>query len=197
MPIRRATRRALGREIGCRVRPRITNVLTAAVTRPASSSRSNTVSTCGERWSRFRLTRTSSIICRVPSASVAAIDEPYSTNRPSPRWYQVMLGIREPLGCRPVISADRHTGVSEGKVEQQRSVRDPSEASQSMVGAAPAAIERSSRAGPSPSITASISFLGTGRAGGAPQRRTRSPSYLRSSRRRTRAKMAPAATPSG
>ena len=101
-----------------------------------------------------------------------------------------MLGIGDPSGCRPVTSADRHTGVSDGKVEQQRWCAGPQRpASRSW---APTRRRSSGRAGlgPSPSITASISFLGSVGRAAHPQRRTRRPSYLRSSRRRTRAKKA-------
>src|SRR5947209_286230 len=160
MPTRRAMRRAAWRAIGWRTRPRQMYVFTAAVTRPRSSSASNTVVTRGDMCSRLRLTITSSTICFVPSASVARNDDPYSTNRPSSRWYQVMLGMRVPTGCSPVIRADRHTGVSDGNVETHASVRLPSSWSRARAGALPAAIARSSTAGPRPSITARISFLG-------------------------------------
>ena len=105
-----------------------------------------------------------------------------------------MLGISEPAGWRPVTSADRHTGVSEGKVETQPSVREPSPASQSRVGAMPAAMVESSSAGPSPSTTAMISFLAT--EARRDYRSTRRPSYFWPSRRRTRAHSPPAATAS-
>ena len=103
----------------------------------------------------------SSIICRVPSARVAAKEEPYSTNRPSPWWYQVMPGMREPTGCSPVTIAERQTGVSDGNVETQVSVREPAAASAAIVGARPAAIARSRSSGPRPSTTARTTFFFT------------------------------------
>ena len=125
----------------------------------------------------LRFTSRSSTSWRVPVASIAESDEPYSTIRCSPRWYQLMLGISDPAGCWPVTSADRHTGVSDGKVETHASVRRPSPASQSMVGATPAAFAWSSSSGPSPSITVRISFFG--RSARRPtQRSTRRPSYF-------------------
>ena len=58
-----------------------------------------------------------------------------------------MLGISEPAGWRPVTSADRQTGVSDGKVDTQEFVRQPSPASQSSVGARPASSAVGHRAG--------------------------------------------------
>ena len=103
----------------------------------------------------------SSTICRVPSASVAANDDPYSTNRPSPRWYHVIPGMCEPTGCSPVTSADRQTGVSDGNVETHRSVRDPASMRAAIVGARPAASTRSRSSGPRPSTTARTTFFVT------------------------------------
>src|SRR5438067_3659673 len=56
----------------------------------------------------------------VPAARSAANDEPYSTTRRSPRWYQTRCGIRWTSGCAPVAIDERHTGVSDGKVDVAR-----------------------------------------------------------------------------
>ena len=48
---------------------------------------------------------------------MAPNDEPYSTRRCSPRWYQTRCGISWTSGCAPVAIEERQTGVSEGKVE--------------------------------------------------------------------------------
>ena len=103
----------------------------------------------------------SSTIWRVPSASVAANDDPYSTKRPSPRWYHVIPGMREPTGCSPVTIADRHTGVSDGNVETHASVREPASMRAAIVGARPASSARSRSSGPRPSTTARTTFFVT------------------------------------
>src|ERR671937_2533959 len=74
-----------------------------------------------------------------------------------------MLGMCEPAGCSPVTRALRQTGVSDGKVDTQRSPRQPTCESSPSVGATPRSIARSSRPGPSPSTTARISFFTTWR----------------------------------
>ena len=51
---------------------------------------------------------------RVPAARMAANEEPYSTTRRSPRWYQTRCGIPCTSGCAPVAIDERHTGVSDG-----------------------------------------------------------------------------------
>jgi hypothetical protein len=58
--------------------------------------------------------------CRVPTARMAAKDEPYSTIRRSPRWYQTRCGTWWTSGCAPVAIDERQTGVSDGKVETPR-----------------------------------------------------------------------------
>ena len=70
---------------------------------------------------RFRIE--SLIAACDPSTSVAEKLEPYSTNRPSPRRYQVRPGMNEPSGCRPVAIADRQTGVSDGNDDAQSGCR--------------------------------------------------------------------------
>jgi len=58
----------------------------------------------------------SSSAWRVPAARTAANEDPYSTIRRSPRWYQTRCGIRWTSGWAPVAIDDRQTGVSEGNV---------------------------------------------------------------------------------
>ena len=50
----------------------------------------------------------------------AANDEPYSTSRCSPRWYQTRCGISCTSGCAPVTSDERQTGVSDGNTVAAR-----------------------------------------------------------------------------
>ena len=59
----------------------------------------------------------SRIARRVPAARNAAKDDPYSTIRRSPRWYQTRCGMWWTSGCAPVTIDERQTGVSEGNVE--------------------------------------------------------------------------------
>ena len=56
-------------------------------------------------------------LARARRRATAANDEPYSTIRRSPRWYQTRCGIRWTSGWAPVAIDDRQTGVSEGNVE--------------------------------------------------------------------------------
>ena len=57
---------------------------------------------------------------RVPAASTAPSEEPYSTTRPSSRWYQTRCGIPCTFGWAPVATEDMQTGVSVGNVEIAR-----------------------------------------------------------------------------
>jgi hypothetical protein len=66
---------------------------TAAVTRPASSSASNTVTASAERWRALRLKIVSTSDRRVPAATIAPNDEPYSTSRRSSRSNQTRCGM--------------------------------------------------------------------------------------------------------
>src|ERR687896_18066 len=95
-------------------------MFTAAVTTPASSSASKTVTASGERCSAFMLKIASRIDRAVPAARIAPKDEPYSTSRCSPRWYQTRCGMWWPSGCMPVASDERQTGVSDGNVVTAR-----------------------------------------------------------------------------
>ena len=51
---------------------------------------------------------------------IAAKDEPYSTSRRSPRWYQTRCGISWTSGWAPVAIEERQTGVSDGNTEVPR-----------------------------------------------------------------------------
>ena len=95
-------------------------MFTAALTRPADSSASNTVTAFRERCSSFRLKITSRIARVVPAARIAPNEEPYSTTRSSPRWYQTRCGISCTSGWPPVAIDDRQTGVSDGNVVTAR-----------------------------------------------------------------------------
>src|SRR6186713_3346106 len=66
-------------------------------------------------------------------------------------------------GCAPVASAERQTGVSDGKVEIARRYR-PCSASSPSDGATPRSSVSSSIDGVRPSITIRISFLVAGKA---------------------------------
>ena len=57
---------------------------------------------------------------RVPAFRIAPNDEPYSTRRPSRRWYQTRCGIPCTSGYDPVTIEDTQTGVSDGKTETPR-----------------------------------------------------------------------------
>jgi hypothetical protein len=57
---------------------------------------------------------------RVPAATIAPKDEPYSTKRRASRSYQTRCGIRCTSGCEPVVSEDMQTGVSDGKTDTAR-----------------------------------------------------------------------------
>ena len=88
----------------------------AAGTRSASSAASKIVGVAGLRCA-WHISNTPSLIAwRAPAARIAGNDEPYSTIRSSPRWYQARCGIRCSSGCVPVASDDRQTGVSDGNV---------------------------------------------------------------------------------
>ena len=57
---------------------------------------------------------------RVPAATTAANDDPYSTIRRASRSYQTRCGMWWTSGCAPVAIDDAQTGVSEGNVEIAR-----------------------------------------------------------------------------
>src|SRR6266540_3312685 len=91
-------------------------MFTAAVTRPAPSRDSKSVTALRERCCSFMLKTASRSARVVPAARTAPNDEPYSTSRCSCRWNQTRCGMPCTSGCAPVTSEDRHTGVSEGNV---------------------------------------------------------------------------------
>ena len=57
---------------------------------------------------------------RVPAATSAANEEPYSTSRRSSRSNQTRWGMWWTSGWEPVAIDDAHTGVSDGNVETAR-----------------------------------------------------------------------------
>ena len=132
-------------------------MFTAAVTRPAASSASNTVTAFFERCSSFRLKTTSRIVRVVPAARTAPNDEPYSTRRCSPRWYQTRCGISWTSGCAPVAIDERQTGVRDGNVVTARRY-SPRLIRKRSAGTSSVSTARSSMAGVSPSMTIRTSF---------------------------------------
>src|SRR5919108_103440 len=90
---------------------------------------------------------------RVPAARTAANDEPYSTTRRSPRWYQTRCGTSSMSGCAPVAIEVRHTGVTEGNVVVPRRYV-PASWRCSSAGRRRSSNPRSSIAGVRPSMTA-------------------------------------------
>src|SRR6266508_3988639 len=132
-------------------------MLTAAVTKPASSSDSKTVSARRERCSSFMLKTASRIARAVPAARTAPNEEPYSTKRRSPRWNQTRCGMPCTSGCAPVASDARHTGVSEGNVVTDRRYL-PFSIRKARAGTAPRSTASSSIPGVRPSMTMRTSF---------------------------------------
>ena len=57
---------------------------------------------------------------RVPAATSAPKDDPYSIRRRCSRSYQTRCGMWWPSGCEPVAIEEAQTGVSDGKVESAR-----------------------------------------------------------------------------
>ena len=57
----------------------------------------------------------------IPAARIAPKEEPYSTIRRSPRWYQTRCGMWWTSGCPPVAIDERQTGVNDGNVDTARS----------------------------------------------------------------------------
>ena len=89
---------------------------------------------------------------RVPARRIAANDEPYSTSRCSPRWYQTRCGISCTSGYAPVTIDDRQTGVSDGNTVAARRY-SPARASSASAGAVRRSTASSYIAGVSPSMT--------------------------------------------
>ncbi len=133
-------------------------MFTAALTRPADSSASNTVTALRERCSSFRLKTTSRIARVVPAARIAPNEEPYSTTRSSPRWYQTRCGISCTSGWPPVAIEDRQTGVSDGNVVTARRY-SPSFIRKRRPGTSSVSTARSSMVGVRPSMTIRTSFF--------------------------------------
>src|SRR5436305_8451914 len=94
---------------------------------------------------------------RVPAARSAAKDDPYSTIRRSPRWYQTRCGMWCTSGCAPVGIEERQTGVSDGKVEVARPY-SPCSARKRSAGAWLSSAD-SKVAAARPSMTTRMSFL--------------------------------------
>jgi hypothetical protein len=95
---------------------------------------------------------------RVPAATTAPKEEPYSISRRSSRSYQTRCGMWCPSGCVPVAIEEAQTGVSEGKVESARRYV-PAPARKESEGASPLSTARSKTAGVRPSITIRTSFF--------------------------------------
>ena len=94
-------------------------MLIAAARRPASSSASNTVTASRDEvlaGSSLKIVSRSERI--VPAARMAPNDEPYSTSRRSPRWYQTRCGIP----CTSRVRAGRDRREADGR--QRREGRD-------------------------------------------------------------------------
>src|SRR6188508_565385 len=133
-------------------------MFTAPLTRPAASSASKTVVAFRDRCSSLRLKTTSRIVRAVPAARTAPNDDPYSTRRFSPRWYQTRCGISCTSGWPPVAIEERQTGVRDGKVVTARRY-SPSFIRKRSAGVSSVSTARSSMAGVRPSMTIRTSFL--------------------------------------
>ena len=97
---------------------------------------------------------------RVPAARIAANEEPYSTSRRSPRWYQTRCGIRWTSGLgagRDRRQADRR---QRGEGADAAAVASRARRGTRAPGARPLSTASSNTAGVRPSITTRISFLG-------------------------------------
>src|SRR5581483_2351456 len=96
----------------------------------------------------------STIERRVPAATSAPNDEPYSTTRRASRSNQTRCGTWWTSGWAPVAIDDAQTGVSDGKVDVARAYR-PCSARKESVGAAPVSTACSNTDGVRPSMTTS------------------------------------------
>jgi hypothetical protein len=101
---------------------------------------------------------------RVPTARSAAKDDPYSTIRRSPRWYQTRCGMWWTSGCAPVAIEERQTGVRDGNVEVARPYSPCSARKRSAGAWLSSALSKVAAA--RPSITTRMTFL-SGTACGA------------------------------
>ncbi len=88
-----------------------------------------------------------------------AKDEPYSTSRCSPRWYQTRCGISCTSGCAPVASDERQTGRQRRETSSPRARYSPRSASSASVGAVRRSTASSNIAGVSPSMTISSALV--------------------------------------
>ena len=95
---------------------------------------------------------------RVPARRSAANDDPYSTSRCSPRWYQTRCGISCTSGYAPVTSDERQTGVSDGNTVAARRY-SPRSCSSASAGAVRRSTASSYIAGVSPSMTISSALV--------------------------------------
>src|SRR3954453_2501871 len=95
-------------------------MLIAAVVSPVSSSASNTVTASPTTCLALRSTIVSRSERARPAARTAPKDDPYSTSRRSSRFHQTRCGMWCTSGCAPVAIDERHTGVSDGKVDAAR-----------------------------------------------------------------------------
>src|SRR5829696_5724961 len=96
---------------------------------------------------------------RVPARRSAANDDPYSTSRRSPRWYQTRCGISCTSGYAPVTSDERQTGVNDGNTVAARRY-SPRSCSSASAGAVRRRSTASSYiAGVSPSMTISSALV--------------------------------------
>src|ERR671934_78209 len=133
-------------------------MLIAPAVSPASSSDSYTVAISRERCSWFMLKIASRIDRAMPAARSAPNDEPYSTIRFSPRWYQTRCGTWCASGCTPVAIDVRQTGVSDGKTETPRAYV-PFSSRNRRAGTRSVSTAASSTDGVRPSMTTRISFV--------------------------------------
>ena len=130
----------------------------AAGSSPASSSASKTVVARGETCSPLMPKTVSRSAWRAPTARIAEKDEPYSTTRCSPRWYQTRCGMWWTSGNAPVAIEVRQTGVSDGKTLVPRPLQ-PASARAARAGSLPSSRPRSSASGVSPSTTTRTTFF--------------------------------------
>ena len=130
----------------------------AAGSRPASSRASNTVVARGETCSPLMPKTVSRRAWRAPTARIAEKDEPYSTTRCSPRWYQTRWGMWWTSGKAPVAIDVRQTGVTDGNTLVPRPVQ-PASARAPRAGSLPSSRPRSRASGVSPSMTTRTSFF--------------------------------------
>src|SRR4051812_50229565 len=116
---------AVSFEIWCSWRPRYMRYVVPAVRTPASSSDSNTVGTSAGRCSAFMLKTVSLSWRAIPNRRDALKLDPYSTYRPSSRWYQFIDRIPWRSCRRPGSIDAAQTGVTDGDAAQDSSTEVP------------------------------------------------------------------------